>query len=50
MQLLGTAGNTPGPTAEKAQLAYNESLATYAMNQSRKRKRYTVSILPFFHI
>ncbi|VDK23257.1 unnamed protein product [Anisakis simplex] len=48
MQLLGTTGNTPGPTAAKAQLAYNASLAAQAQNQLRKRKKHIVSSL--FHI
>ncbi|KHN74257.1 hypothetical protein Tcan_17893 [Toxocara canis] len=46
MQLLGTTGNTPGPTAAKAQLAYNASLAAQAQNQHKKKKKNSNIELP----
>uniref|UniRef100_A0A915A8F8 C2H2-type domain-containing protein n=1 Tax=Parascaris univalens TaxID=6257 RepID=A0A915A8F8_PARUN len=39
MQLLGTTGNTPGPTAAKAQLAYNATIAAQAQNHTKKKKK-----------
>jgi len=38
MELLGTMGNTPGPTAAKAQLMYEQQMRDVAANLgSRKR-------------
>ncbi|MFH4976771.1 hypothetical protein AB6A40_003480 [Gnathostoma spinigerum] len=45
MELLGTSGNTPGPTAAKAQLAYNASMAAQAMNGGRKKKKANATIV-----
>lgn len=44
MQLLGTTGNVPGPTAAKAQLVYNATIAAQALNQSKKKKKHAVTI------
>lgn len=38
MELLGTIGNVPGPTAAKAQAIYDANLANSAHNPRRKRK------------
>lgn len=38
MQLLGTTGNVPGPTAARAQMAYEALLAAQAMNPKRKKR------------
>lgn len=40
MKLLGTAGNTPGPTAAKAQLLYDQQMREMEANLGvRKRRR-----------
>lgn len=48
MQLLGTTGNTPGPTAAKAQLAYNATLAAQAQNHGKKKKKPPASFEVLF--
>uniref|UniRef100_A0A915D2C1 C2H2-type domain-containing protein n=1 Tax=Ditylenchus dipsaci TaxID=166011 RepID=A0A915D2C1_9BILA len=39
MELLGTIGNTPGPTAEKAQILYDKMQEDAEMSALRKRRR-----------
>jgi hypothetical protein len=41
MELLGTVGNQPGPTAEKAQIMYDNQQKEIAEAQTKKRKRYS---------
>ena len=39
MELLGTTGNTPGPTAAKAQVMYDNLQRGAELNAFRKRRR-----------
>lgn len=39
MELLGTSGNTPGPTAAQAQILYDNLQREAEMAQLRKRRR-----------
>lgn len=39
MELLGTVGNTPGPTAAKAQIMYDAMQREAELAALRKRKR-----------
>lgn len=41
MELLGTVGNTPGPTAEKAQMMYNTMQKEQAEAATKKKKRFS---------
>jgi hypothetical protein len=41
MELLGTVGNQPGPTAEKAQIMYDNIQKEQAEAQTKKRKRFS---------
>lgn len=48
MDLLGTAGNTPGPTAAKAQVMYDQLQREAELAALRKRKRVSGGLLHYW--
>jgi hypothetical protein len=49
MELLGTTGNTPGPTAAKAQLVYDAmQKEAAALANAKKRRRVNYHDASFF--